>query len=166
MSKLSEAIAGERSRAEVRQMRREISNEMSRFPNDDDDQRQTNLKTMSWRDSVSTEDESQSNERPGFGMGQLGDGDTITLTFESDGDEFESQYGESVRFECVFNESTAAVEDFDENVLSPNSRATMITGSKRLLAALAGVDENLVGNKVQISKTGDGMDVQYSADLL
>lgn len=139
---------------------------MPRFPTEND-VKQTNFKSMSWRDDVSTDDDAQNgDDRPGFGVGQFEDGDTFTVTFETDGEAFESQYGESVRFECVLNDASINVEDFDNNPIPNDTRATMITGSKRLLAALAGVGENLVGHKVRIHKSGEGMDVEYRAERL
>lgn len=119
-----------------------------------------------WRDTVDQTETGDGDERPAFGLGQVEDGEWIQLTFESDGETFEGQYGESVRFDCVFNStSMEQIEDSNENAVETNSRATMLTSSKRLLAALAGVAENLVGETIRISKSGEGMDVQYSAEI-
>lgn len=138
---------------------------MSRFPTDENT-RQTNLKTMSWRDNVE-QDDAQNDERPAFGTGQLDDGESIVLTFENDGETFEGQYGESVRFDCVFNATTAGqLVDSNDNSIANDERATLLTSSKRLLAALAGVSDSLVGQKIRIEKSGEGMDVQYTAGLV
>lgn len=122
--------------------------------------------TDNWRDTVDQTGLGD-DERPAFGLGQVEDGEWVQLTFETDGETFEGQYGETVRFDCVFNSSSMErIEDSDENELPTNTRATMLTASKRLLAALAGIADNLIGKKVRISKTGEGMDVQYSAEIV
>jgi hypothetical protein len=122
---------------------------------------------MSWRSKAKAKAEQNYDNRPAIGPGDMKQGDTLTLTFEDDGETYEGQYGEGVRFECVLEACDArhTYRDDSGNVHEheDGSEVVLLTTSARLLAALASVDDSLVGKTVEIERTGESYDTDYNA---
>ena len=122
-----------------------------------------------WREAFRPE---PLDETPAFGLGQLSEGDAITVCFESDGEVIETQFGETMKFDLVVDdvegldalEATGQDDNDDPVQITPGERATLLTGSKRFAQALVALElDNLTGVVVRIEKV-DGDDDSYNTE--
>lgn len=122
---------------------------------------------MAWQDYG---DAAESDDRPAISLGDLRDGETVTLTVAEEPEMFESDdYGEGVRVPARFDGSdydfTTEVDGRSVDV-EEGMDVVLITWSKRLVRALAEYDgENgIVGDTVTVTKHGAGMDTTYTVE--
>lgn len=114
-------------------------------------------------------DDDATDDRQPIGTGELDDGGTLTLAFEAEPETFESDdYGEGVRADAVFLDSTHDYEDDDGDAIANGDEVRLITWSARLVRALADAhgSASIVGDAFEISKDGEGMSVQYRVDRI
>ena len=121
-------------------------------------------KTMSWQDYGESEEQ---DDEPAITLGDLRDGETVTLAFRAEPETFESDYGEAVRVEATFLESDYKwqPDDADEPVTNGDN-VVLVTWSKRLVSALAEQHDavGIVGEAFRIIKTGSGYETDYSVE--
>lgn len=123
-----------------------------------------------WRDS----DLAQSEEmRPTLktAMFPKGEGESAIVTFEDDGEQQETEYGEAVKFFVQFEEfngiDTTVNLDDDEEEPAEGEAGSVFTSSTPLLSALAQLDvDSLEGKTVEISRHGQSFDTTYEATII
>ena len=94
-------------------------------------------------------------------LGDLREGDTVTLTFETDMEEGEIKGDPVGVFEVTVEEIPRGVTSLDGNTVAAGDRLKLKTGSNRLLSemkAFAPVD----GKTLTIEVEGTGFDAAYS----
>lgn len=112
---------------------------------------------MSWRDNIPE-------EREGFGLGQIDNGE-ITVTFENEGETIDTEYGEAVRFEVVYEDGPDYMETTNDDTLEPGNQYHLISSSNRFLRNLAEYGDELTGETVAIEAQGEDFDRYYSVDI-
>jgi len=117
------------------------------------------------------DEEEYEDDRPAVTLGELRDGEGLTLTVDAEPEEFHSdQYGPGVRADCTFVASDYKHENDDGDEVEEGDPCTLVTWSKRLVRNLSNAaDENggIVGETVEIEKfTGGGRyDTQYTVSV-
>ena len=120
---------------------------------------------MSWQELG--DDDEQDDEDPALTLGDLRDGEATTVTVDAEPERFESeQYGEGVRVPVTFRRSDYPHAGEDGETFEDGTDCVLITWSKRLVRELARYDEDeggLVGDTVEIIKSGSGYSTDYTA---
>ena len=117
---------------------------------------------MSWQDYGETE---ETDDEPAITLGDLRDGESVTLAFRAEPETFDSDYGEAVRAEATFLEcETYDWEHDDGTPVENGDGVVLVTWSKRLVAALgeAHDEDPIVGDAFEISKDGTGYETNYT----
>lgn len=117
---------------------------------------------MSWKDDADDAAE-QEYDTPAFGLGSLSTGDTLTLGFDAEPEDFESEFGDGYRFEVTVIDTDVPLGD--EEVES--GEAALLTSSSPFLVALreAVGDTDLPGVTATIERTGEGYDTSYDVSM-
>jgi len=121
---------------------------------------------MSWQDYGESEEQ---DDEPAITLGDLRDGETVTLAFRAEPETFESDYGEAVRVEATFLKSDYTwTPDDDGEPVTNGDDVVLVTWSKRLVSALAAAhdEDSIVGDGFEIAKTGTGYETDYSVRRL
>jgi hypothetical protein len=122
---------------------------------------------MSWKDLA---DDGEQNDEPAMTLGDLRDGDEVTLTVREEPEAFTSDYSDpgeeddAIRVPVVFHGSDYTFETEDGDAFEDGDEVTLISWSNRLVSALVAFEKdegNLVSNRVTIQKFGRGYEVQY-----
>ena len=102
-----------------------------------------------WRNNVSE-------ERDRIAASTIGDGESMDLRFQDDGQEVETQAGSAVEFnvEYVGSSDGAAHTDMNGEDLAEGNEYILLTSSSRLLYALADAAETLSGTTMRITADG------------
>jgi len=119
---------------------------------------------MSWQDYGDSEEQ---DDEPAITLGDLRDGETVTLAFRAEPETFDSDYGEAVRVEATFLESDYTWEpDGQDEPVANGDDVVLVTWSKRLVSALAEQHDavGIVGEAFRIVKTGSGYETDYSVE--
>jgi hypothetical protein len=119
---------------------------------------------MSWQDYGETDEQ---NDEPAITLGDLRDGEAVTLAFHAEPETFDSDYGEAVRVEATYLDSdyTWSPEGHNGDVENGDG-VVLVTWSKRLVAALADAhgEESIVGDAFRITKSGTGYETDYTVE--
>lgn len=120
-----------------------------------------------WRDAARP-------DRQGVGLGQLGDGEAITVGFLEDGSLVETEHGEALQvgvsvldvpdgYEDMSGEQVRAVGEVED---AENAEYNLMSSSSRLLYALAEIGDDLTGETVEITAHGasDSFDRTYAIE--
>jgi hypothetical protein len=120
---------------------------------------------MTWQDYGDDGDEQD--DEPAITLGDLRDGETVTLAFRAEPETFDSDYGEAVRVEATYLDSdyTWSPDDHDGDVTNGDG-VVLVTWSKRLVAALAAAHDegSIVGDAFVIRKSGSGYETDYTVE--
>lgn len=124
--------------------------------------------TMSWQDFADDDEEQYDDDIPPITLGDLRDGDEVTITVDAEPETFVSDdYGEGVRVESTLEGSDYPFRDEDGDAIEQGDDVTLITWSRRLVGALKSYADDhggIVGHTVVIVKYGSGYDTQYAVD--
>lgn len=123
------------------------------------------LEPMSWQDYA--DDGEEQDDEPAITLGDLRDGETVTLAFRSEPETFDSDYGEAVRVEATYLDSDYTWNpDGHDGEVENGDGVVLVTWSKRLVGALAAAhdDESMVGDAFVIEKSGSGYETEYSVE--
>lgn len=119
---------------------------------------------MSWESYADSEEQ---DDEPAITLGDLRDGESVTLAFKAEPETFDTDYGEAVRVEATFLESdfTWNPDDHDGAVENGDD-VVLVTWSKRLVGALAEAhgEASIVGDGFEITKSGTGYETTYTVD--
>lgn len=119
-----------------------------------------------WQEFGQT-DEDQDDEQA-ITLGDLRDGETVTVEVEAEPELFDSdKYGTGIRVPSTFIASDFDFESEDGEPVEREDDVVIVSWSKRFAAALNDChdrNDGLVGSEIVITKSGKGMDTEYSAD--
>lgn len=120
---------------------------------------------MSWQ---AYGDQEEMDDEPAITLGDLRDGETVTLAFRAEPETFDSDYGEAVRAEATFLESDYVWEPDGHGEVENGDGVVLVTWSKRLVRALAEAhaDDSIVGDAFVIEKRGTGYETEYSVERI
>lgn len=115
-----------------------------------------------WRSTARQQAQETGYDREAIGTGNLSEGDRVVMTFEDDGEEFDGEYGPTVRFEVEVEDAS----DLADTEVEDGDPAVWITSSTRFLFALdeAVGGEDLTDRTIEVIRTGDGYDTDYAVD--
>lgn len=112
---------------------------------------------MSWRDNIPE-------ERDAFGLGQIDNG-SIEVTFQDEGESIDTEYGEAVRFEVVYEGGPDYMATTDGDDLEAENEYHLLTSSNRFLRELSEYSDTLEGETVSIEAEGKDFDRFYTVDI-
>lgn len=110
-----------------------------------------------WRDTVGE-------ELTGFGLGDLEEDGTLTVTFQEDGEMVDTQHGEAYRAHVTVTSHPEGYTDMEGEGLEDGEDYYLMSSSSRFLRALMQQGNDLSGLTVDIQAEGDNFDRTYSVE--
>lgn len=113
--------------------------------------------TENWRDLAG-------NTGGSFGLGQLSEGEELTVTFENNGEVINTEYGESAQFHVTVDSTPEGFEDMNGESVESGEEYYLMSSSAKLLHQFDILGEELEGTTVTIEVTeGDSdFDREYT----
>lgn len=112
--------------------------------------------------------EAEYDDAPAITLGDLRDGESVTLTFNALPGMIDTDHGAAIRAESEFvgSEDYTWTPDDHDGEVEEGDEVVLISWSKRLAQALtdANDDEGLVDGTFEITKHGAGFDTDYTVE--
>lgn len=110
-----------------------------------------------WREDVTE-------ELPGFGLGDLQEGDEIRGRFLSEGQLTDTKHGEALQIGFAVESVPDGYENMNGNPVEEGEDYHIMTSSSRFMYSLKEFADSLEGEDVVITASGEGFDRTYNIE--